>query len=167
MAEHVFLVGMMGSGKSSSDAEIERLTGRTVAQIFAERGEAAFRAQETAFVARAATSDTPAVVAVGGGSVMDSDNRQRMKQGGTVVWIRARDETLVDRVGSGDGRPLLGSDPAESVRRLHVRRRPLYAGISDVVVDVDSLTPAEIADRVVAALHRRRAKRARDPAREA
>lgn len=172
MVERIFLVGMMGAGKTSagavvasrlgwrfldSDAEIERVAGRTVAEIFDHRGEAAFRAQEASFVARACTEDTPAVVSLGGGAVMDVQNRQRMTASGLVVWVRAREDTLAERVANGAGRPLLSGDPLEKLRKLIARRRPLYAEVSDVVIDVDSLSPAEVADRIVAAFHRSRA----------
>jgi shikimate kinase len=169
VVERVYLVGMMGSGKSSVgallarrlgwrfldlDAEVERSVGKSVADIFADGGEASFRAHERRFVASAATGDTPAVVAVGGGAVTDSDNRRRMSKSGTVIWMRARDDTLIERVATGTGRPLLAGDPSEALRRLHSRRRPLYAEVSDIVIDVDGLSQPEVADRMLAALHR-------------
>ena len=74
---------------------------------------------------------------------------------GTVVWLRAKPETLARRVGDGAGRPLLGDDPAEAMVRLNEVRAPLYAEIADLVIDVDDLSPKAVAaiilERVVGA----------------
>lgn len=167
MPERVLLVGMMGAGKSSvgrrvarrlgwpyldSDEQVCRRTGRSVPEIFAERGEAAFRAEERGALARAATSAHPVVVSVAGGAVLDPVNRRRLRQAGTVVWLRARPATLARRVGGGEGRPLLGADPASALGRLYSRRRPLYADMADAVIDVDGITPDEAATRVLRAV---------------
>lgn len=167
MTDRLFLIGMMGAGKTTvgqilaerlgwryldSDAQVEQATGRSVPEIFALRGEAAFRAEEAKALARAATSDTPVVVSVAGGAVLDPDNRRRLGQGGTVVWLRARVETLAARVGSGAGRPLLGGAPAPALRRLEAQRRPVYQQLAQVVVDVDDLAPILVAERVLAGL---------------
>jgi shikimate kinase len=167
MAEHVFVVGMMGSGKTTigrllaerlgwrhldSDEQVGRDTGQTVPEIFARRGEPAFRAAEAHALAAAAAADTPTVVSVAGGAVLDPDNRQVLRRGGVVVWLRARVETLAERVGDGAGRPLLGDDPADAIRRLYAERRPVYQELADVVVDVDGVDARTVAERVLAAL---------------
>lgn len=167
MTSRVLLIGMMGAGKTTvgnelasrlgwpyldSDAEIVRLTGSTVPEIFASRGEAAFRAEERRVLEEATTSDGPVVVSVAGGAVLDPDNRRRIAGAGLVVWLRAEVATLAGRVGTGDGRPLLGDDPATSLARLYAERRELYAGLAELTVDVDGKAPAEIADRILSAL---------------
>jgi shikimate kinase len=167
LAERVLLVGMMGTGKTTvgrllaerlgwplldSDEMICRSTGKTVPEIFEERGEAAFRAEETRVLAEAATSDGPAVVSVAGGAVLSAENRKVMRRAGPVVWLRADVATLTERVGDGTGRPLLGDDPETALRRLEGERRPLYAEVADVIVDVDSLEPGEVVERIVAGL---------------
>jgi shikimate kinase len=167
MAEHVFIVGMMGSGKTTigrllaerlgwrhldSDEQVERDTGQTVPEIFAQRGEPAFRAAEARALAAAALADTPTVVSVAGGAVLDAGNRQVLRRGGVIVWLRARVETLAQRVGDGAGRPLLGDDPAAALRRLYAQRRPVYEELAQVVVDVDGVDARTVADRVLAAL---------------
>jgi shikimate kinase len=162
----LLLVGMMGSGKTTvgrlaarqlhwpyfdSDAEVERATGRTVPEIFAAEGEAAFRAAERAALERALERE-PAVVSVAGGAVLNPGNRQAITAGGTVVWLRAEVATLARRVGDGAGRPLLAPDPSRALAELAAVRRPLYAALADAVVDVDGLTPEEAAAAALAAV---------------
>lgn len=167
MAEHILLVGMMGAGKTTvgrllaqrlgwrhmdSDEQVQLATGLTVPEIFAGLGEAAFRAEEAKALARALANDVPSVISVAGGAVLDPDNRRRLRQGGLVTWLRARSDTLGQRVGDGAGRPLLGQVPEEALRRLDDARRPLYAELAQVVVDVDGLAPAQVAERILAAV---------------
>lgn len=168
MTGHVLLVGMMGSGKTTvgrllagrlgrrffdSDEEVEHATGRTVPEIFASDGEAAFRAEERRALETAVASPAPAVVAVAGGAVLDPRNRALLARAGTVVWLRADPATtLAGRVGDGAGRPLLGDDPPAALRRLAAERTPLYEDVADVVVDVDGAAPAAVVESVLAAL---------------
>ena len=167
LAEKILLVGMMGAGKSTvgpalarrlgwsyvdSDEQVVRRTGRTVPELFAERGEAAFRAEEKQALREAVAAEGPAVVSVAGGAVLDAGNRDVLREGGTVVWLRAPVATMVDRVGAGEGRPLLGDDPAAAVARLYEQRRPLYAEVADIVVDVGHLSPAETVEEIMAVL---------------
>jgi shikimate kinase len=168
--DRVLLIGMMGVGKSTvghavagrlgwpyldSDEWVERHTGKTVPEIFATEGEPAFRAQETAALQAAATSDGPLVVGVAGGAVIDAANRALIRDAGLVVWLRADILTLAKRVGDGHGRPLLGDDPEAALKRLYPERRPLYDELADFAVDVDQLTPNEITDKIVGALTNR------------
>jgi shikimate kinase len=167
LSGHLLLVGMMGSGKttvarllgertgrpvSDSDAEVERATGRSVVEIFDSEGEGAFREQERLALERALQEKEPAVIAVAGGAVLDPRNRKAMRQGGTVVWLRAEVATLAGRVGDGRGRPLLTGDAAAALARLAAERAPLYAEVADVTVDVDSATPEEVASTVLEAV---------------
>lgn len=164
MDEHVLLIGMMGAGKTTvgsavarrmrrpfhdSDAEIIARTGMTVPEIFASRGEPAFRAEERSVLARAIASPVPSVIAVAGGAVFDPDSRRRVRHAGVVVWLRATPATLAGRVGSGAGRPLLSGNPAAAISRLDEARRPVYRDLADVVVDVDGPDPWAVTDRVM------------------
>ncbi|HEV3400424.1 MAG TPA: bifunctional shikimate kinase/3-dehydroquinate synthase [Acidimicrobiales bacterium] len=157
------LIGMMGAGKTTvgralaarrgwsfvdSDAQIEARTGRTVAQIWAEEGEPAFRQLESEVLVEALAAEEPSVVAAAGGVVLDPLNRARIRQAGPVVWLRADPTTLARRVRKGDHRPLLDSGPAEVLARLAAERGDLYADLADVVVDVDGLSADEVVARI-------------------
>ena len=160
----LLLVGMMGAGKTTvgravaaakgwayldSDEEVAKATGETVPALFEHRGEAAFRAAEAEALRRAVTGGEPVVVSVAGGAVLDPANRELLGRSGTVVWLRARPETLARRVGDGFGRPLLGEDPASAIVRLEAVRRPLYQRVAQHVVDVDDLGTDQVVDRVL------------------
>jgi shikimate kinase len=164
---HLFLIGMMGAGKSTvaaivaarlgwplldSDAVIEQATGHTVAEIFATEGEAAFRALERKALVDAVSADEPAVVAVAGGAVLDPANRELLKSAGTVVWLRARPETLAGRVHEGDHRPLLEGDAPGALKRLAAERAPYYTELADVEIDVDERKAEDVAEEVLAAV---------------
>ena len=169
--KRLLLIGMMGSGKTTtgrllaerwgwdfldSDAAVRAATGRTVPEIFAQDGEGAFRAAESAALRQAWARPGPVVVAVAGGAVLDPANRDLIADGGPVVWLRARPETLAVRVGSGEGRPLLDHGPAETLAELDAVRRPLYEELADVVVDVDDRSPADVADVIEDAVAKER-----------
>ena len=166
MTPRILLVGMMGAGKTTtgrmvagrlgwdyrdSDADVEAETGLTVPELFARDGEASFRQAEADVLADACTASAPSVVSVAGGAVLRPDNRRLIAASGTVVWLRARPETLAARVGDGVGRPLLGDDPAAAMVRLSVERAPFYAEVADLVIDVDELPAEEVARRILAA----------------
>ena len=170
MAERVLLVGMMGAGKSTVgrlvaerlgwefrdvDDEVERASGAAVAEVFASVGEEGFRRAEREALTSCLAGTADAVVSVGGGAVLSSANRDALRDAGTVVWLRARPGTLAARVGDGAGRPLLAGDagPAARLEELARARAELYSVVADAVVDVDGLTPAEVAELVVAARH--------------
>ena len=163
----IFLVGMMGVGKTTtgrlladrlgveyldSDEQVERNTGRTVPEIMETDGVPAFRAEERRALCEAISADHDVVVSVAGGAVLDPDNRVALRDHGTVVWLRAQVETKAERVGTGEGRPLLAGDPAATLARLYPERRPFYEELADMVVDVDEATPEQVVEKIVAAL---------------
>ena len=145
----VVLVGLMGAGKTAigrrlaarlglefrdADAEIEQAGGRTVAELFAEFGEPAFRDGERRVIARL-LAGPPVVIATGGGAFLDPATRAAVRAAGTSIWLRVKLSTLVRRVSGRDHRPLLArGDPAEILARLMEARHPIYAQ-ADVVVD--------------------------------
>ena len=161
---HLVLIGMMGSGKSTvgrrlaerlrrpfldSDSAIEEQTGRTVAQIFADEGEPAFRGLETGVLTTMLDLDEPGVIAAAGGTVLEAENRERMRQRGVVVWLRAEPSTLVKRVRTGTHRPLLDEDPENTLRRLAAARESLYRGTAHEIVDVDDVAPEQVVEVVL------------------
>lgn len=158
----MLLVGMMGSGKTTagrllarrlgrifhdSDEEILERTGMTVPEIFSARGEAAFRAEERAVLASAVSCATPGVIAVAGGAVLDPDSRRRIRRAGVVIWLRADPHVLANRVGTGQGRPLLEHDPVATLRLLEAQRRSVYVDVADATLDVDWILPRTVAER--------------------
>jgi len=164
MVDRLILVGMMGAGKTTvgrllserlgwgyldSDAQVAAATGYSVPALFAERGEAAFRAEESRVLAAALSGTEPVVVSAAGGVVLSETNRDLLVRSGTVVWLRADPRVLARRVGSGDGRPLLEDHPAAALAELDEVRRPLYASVAAVTVDVDDLSPRQVVDRVL------------------
>jgi shikimate kinase len=166
MTSHILLVGMMGAGKTTtgklvahrlrwnykdSDADVEAATGLTVPELFTRDGEPAFRAAEASVLTEACADESPTVISVAGGAVLSAENRRLIRSSGTVVWLRARPQTLAARVGDGAGRPLLGDDPAEAMVRLFEERAPYYAEVADAVIDVEGLAVEVVADRVMAA----------------
>ncbi len=160
--QFIVLVGLMGAGKTSlgkrlakmfelpfldSDAEIEKAAGCTVADIFAQFGEAEFREGERRVIERI-FAGPPAVVATGGGAYMDERIRTLIGEKATCVWLRADLDTLVRRTKRRDDRPLLkNGDPHETLARLMEQRYPVY-GQADIVVDVDDEPLSDTAERV-------------------
>ena len=158
---------MMGSGKSTvgplvadrmrrpffdTDSEIERRTGTTVADIFAARGDAAFRAEERAALCCLLARPVPSVIALGGGAVLDPESRRRLRAQAFVVWLEAAPHVLAGRLGAGEGRPLLGGDPGPSLRRLVARRRLVYSEVADSIVEAGSPRPSAVAEAVLDAV---------------
>jgi shikimate kinase len=127
-----------------------------VPQLFAERGEAAFRTEESAVLAEACSSPHPVVVSVAGGAVLDPANRRLLTASGLVVWLRASLSTLTQRVGDGRTRPLLGDDPGAVLTRLYPERARLYEELAEVVVDVDDLASERVVERVARVVEERR-----------
>ena len=102
---------------------------------------------------RAGFTRTDAVIGLGGGAVTDERNRKALSGCGTVVWLRASDDTLAAHIDDASGRPLLaGKDVSAELARLAAERAPLYTEVADVIVDIDGLAPDDVVDRVVAAL---------------
>jgi shikimate kinase len=163
----VVLVGMMGSGKTTvgrilaqnlevdffdTDELIVASSRMTVAEIFESHGEAEFRRREAETLSNLVSAPGRCVVAVGGGAILDDGNRAVMGGWATVVWLRTGVETLSERVGSGEGRPLLAGGATESLRRIADSRAGLYESAADVIVDTDGSAPDEVARAVAEAI---------------
>lgn len=155
------LIGMPGSGKSRVGQALAQLlrwgwidvdsaVSDDVPALIAQEGIDAFRERERDVIAALSAQDC--VVSVGGGAVLDSSNRERLLALGPVVWLRATFETLLDRIGDGDDRPLLKGDPVGKLPVLLAERTPIYAELATVVVDVDGRSANENAVEVMKAL---------------
>lgn len=134
-----------------TDDVVEATARRSVQELFAEAGESAFRALERDAVRDATASPAAAVIACGGGAVLDPENRRRLREAGTVVWLRATPAVLAQRVDAdGVDRPLLASRGAvATLERLAVVRAAAYEAVADAVVDTDGRTVDEVADAVL------------------
>jgi shikimate kinase len=144
----IVLVGMMGAGKTSigrrlaqalhlafvdADAEIEKAANLSIPEIFSNYGEAHFREGEKRVMARLLASG-PAVLATGGGAFMCPETRQRCRENGISIWLKADVSVLLERVRKKGNRPLLNQpDPEGVMRRLLAEREPIYA-LADLAI---------------------------------
>ena len=165
----IALVGLMGVGKSTigrrlagalglpfrdADQEIEKAAGRSISEIFAERGEEEFRAGERRVIARL-LDEGPHVLSTGGGAFMNPKTRALIREKAVSVWLKADLEVLVRRVSRKDTRPLLaGRDPREVLERLMIERYPVYAE-ADIVVETDDRPAGATVETIMDALKRR------------
>jgi shikimate kinase len=157
----------MGAGKSAvgrrlasriglkfidADQEIEKAAGCSIADIFEFHGEPAFRAGERRVVARL-LNEPPHVLATGGGAFMDPETRERIRERGVSVWLRADLELLLARVSRRNDRPLLkDGDKREILTKLIAERHPVYAE-ADIVVDSEDVPHDRMVDKIIAALN--------------
>jgi len=164
----IALVGLMGVGKTSigrrlaaalnlpfrdADEAIETAAGRTIAEIFTERGEDEFRAGERRVIARL-LEDPPHVLATGGGAFVQPQTRSLIKSRAISVWLRADLQILARRVARKDSRPLVaGKDPLVVLQAQAEARYPAYAE-ADVVVDTGEMSHAASLELVLNGLKR-------------
>jgi shikimate kinase len=156
----VVLVGMMGSGKSTigrllSDATgwayvdnddlVRRTHGMTSRQLLAERGEAAMRTAESDALALGLDVPEPAIIGVAAGTILDSVNRDRLRTGGVVVWLRADAASLEARAMGAEHRPWLDSGGGSWIRDTTAERDPLYASVADITIDTGTGSPGAAA----------------------
>ena len=164
--KNIILVGYMGCGKTTvgeSIAEATRYTfadtdemivaqqGRSISDIFAQDGEPAFRDMETALLVKMLTekNDT-CVISTGGGMPVQKENRNLLRQLGTVVYLRAKPETVYERIKGDTTRPLLQCEnPMERIREMIKSRNPAYEEAAELVIDVDDLTQREVAEHII------------------
>ena len=179
---NIVLIGFMGTGKSAvgrvlarrftwrhldTDAEIERAAGRTIARIFTEEGEPAFRARESALLTSLAALTPPSltgkgvgglgtnslILSTGGGTPLRPENAALLKEIGTIVWLQVAPEAIYARVRrSLHERPLLAghrNDPLARITALLADRAPRYAALADHTLNTsDCADSEEAADRL-------------------
>jgi shikimate kinase len=169
-AGNIFLVGLMGAGKTTvgrllarrlklrffdSDQEIERRCGVKIPLIFEIEGEAGFRGREEQVIAELCALEG-IVLATGGGVVLACDNRRHLASRGTVVYLNARPEDLYERVRHDRNRPLLATaDPLARLRQLHAERDALYRGVADLVIDTGAQSVQVLARELLDKLEER------------
>ena len=162
----IALVGLMGVGKSSvgrrlanalelpfrdADTEVEAAAGRSIADIFNDLGESAFREGERRVIARLLDQE-PLVLATGGGAFMTPETRDLIKSKAVSVWLKADLEVLARRVARKDTRPLLaGKDPLEVLQAQADERYPAY-GQADVIVETGDAAHHVTVEQVIRAL---------------
>lgn len=160
MQNTVFLIGMMGCGKTTMgrrlsallhvplcdlDEEIVRFEGRSIPEIFADAGDAGFRLCETAALKRACAAE-PMIVATGGGIVTREENIELMREHGTVVWLCRPLEDMIRDV-QQDTRPNLAGDKEERMRSLYAIREPLYKRAAHIAFS-NHMPPQEAAQQL-------------------
>jgi shikimate kinase len=160
---NIFLVGMMGAGKTSvgrvlakrlnkifydSDHVIEERTGVKIPVIFEIEGEPGFRQRESAVLDELTALDD-VVLATGGGAVLAQENRDRLRTRGTVVYLRASVKDLLNRTRHDKNRPLLQTaDPRARLNELYEMRDPLYREVAHVTIDTGSQSLTTLVNRL-------------------
>jgi shikimate kinase len=164
---NIFLVGMMGAGKTTvgralahrlrrrfvdTDRVIVERTGVPIATVFEIEGEAGFRKRESAILEEV-SREAGCVIATGGGAVLAAENRVLMRSRGTVVYLRARLESLWERTRQDTNRPLLATaDPRGTLATLLEQREPLYLESAHLIMDTGAQSASTLVSRLAAAL---------------
>lgn len=167
LARPIALVGLMGCGKTTvgarvakllqapfkdADAEIVAAAGLTIPEIFEKHGEAEFRRGEERVIERLMT-EAPMILATGGGAFMSPATRAAIRSAGGAVWLHADLDTLMERTGRRDTRPLLkNGNPREILGGLMAQRYPVYAEADIRVESTLSGSADDVAKSIVAAL---------------
>ncbi len=160
---NIYLVGLMGAGKTTvgrhlakrlhrrfldCDHEVESRTGVSIPTIFEIEGESGFRTRETQMLAELA-QETDLVLATGGGAVLAAENRRRLRETGTVIYLYAAPQVLYARTRHDRNRPLLEvADPLCRLTELFRQRDPLYREIADIVIEDTDGTAAALAQQI-------------------
>jgi shikimate kinase len=167
----IFLIGYRGAGKTSvarelatrldykwvdADDVVEKEAGKSIAEIFAEDGEQAFRDRESDAVAKLSRGQK-IVISLGGGAVLRQENQKAIRAAGPVVWLTASVDTILKRLSAdpttASRRPNLTKTGGRAeVEALLAQRTPLYRQCATLVVDTDGKTAAEVAEEIAARL---------------
>ncbi len=148
------LAGRLRWQWADSDDEIERRAGKSIAEIFAEDGEPAFRDLEAAAIADLCRRDR-LVLATGGGAPLRPESRRAMRAAGKVVWLRAAPAAILARIendalSAARRPPLSDSGPLQEIMQLLEARTPIYEEAADLIFDTDARRPDELAEEIMA-----------------
>lgn len=161
----IILIGFMGSGKTSvgkalskklglpvldTDALIVEKAGKSVKRIFAEDGQEAFRQMETGVLEELKGREGRYILSVGGGLPLRAENRALLRQLGRVYYLEASVEALSRRLEGDRKRPLLRGEGSleDRIRKILTDRQPLYEEAADQVIETDSLSIAQVAEKI-------------------
>ena len=164
--ENIILIGFMGCGKTTvarelhhrlgyalvdMDHTIEKQAGKSITQIFAEEGEAAFREMEATLLRSLADPDAPhRIISTGGGVVGREENRALLRNLGYVVWLDAPISVIIEHTRKTRSRPLLLTEnPEERIAFLMEERRPLYQETAHLRIDTSELDSHELATGIL------------------
>lgn len=162
--ESIFLIGPMGSGKSSvgkvladrmsyhfvdSDHVIEDKTGVSIPMIFDIEGEVGFRERERQAIDEL-TQMSETVLATGGGAILNEDNRKHLRSRGFVVYLKSSVDTLVQRTKHDRNRPLLQSaDPRKILTEILEQREPLYMDVADLIIETERAAIHKVVNEII------------------
>jgi shikimate kinase len=162
--ENIFLVGLMGAGKSTvgrmlakrlgkvffdSDHEIEKRCGVKIPVIFEMEGEAGFRKRESSVIDEL-TQLKNIVLATGGGSVLLPENQKFLQDRGSVIYLRANPNELWLRTRHDKGRPLLQTpNPQKTLEDLFEKRDPIYRSIADQIVETGKPSVSQLTNHLI------------------
>ena len=161
---NIFIVGPMGSGKSTvgklisdelflnffdTDDEIEARTGASIDWIFDLEGEEGFRKRESEMLQEMVKKNS-IVLSTGGGIVLSKINRELLSSRGTVFYLSTPISTQVERTSKDKDRPLLkNGDPNQILTKLHEERKDLYKNVSDHIIDTENKSSQEVAAEII------------------
>lgn len=157
---HIVLIGMMGCGKSrfgrvlakrlnlpfyDADQCIAKEEGKTIPEIFKEKGESYFRALETNFLNTLFTIKTPWVLSCGGGMPLREENQIILKPNSIIIYLNTPLAYLIQRLKNDTTRPLLQSDnKVEIIKSLWEKRHPIYSELAHYTLDTENKSPYQI-----------------------
>ncbi len=150
---NIILIGFMGCGKSTlgiklsfkmrrmlvdTDKLVEQEAGCSISEIFENEGEEAFRARETDCLKKLLQSRQERIISTGGGLPLREENRALLHKLGKVIYLRTKPETVWERLGPDNNRPLLQvPDPQAKIEEMLAERGPIYEEAADVIIDTD------------------------------
>lgn len=139
-----------------TDKMIEQKQKKTIAEIFDEEGESAFRQMETDVLKELLQEQSNHIISVGGGLPIKEENRVLLKELGNVIYLRAKPDTIYDRLKTDTTRPLLrGDNPREKIEKMIAERGPIYEAAATAIVDVDGKSFEEVLNDIMAIIEKK------------